>query len=171
MAIAQAMTGSYKQEITAGIHFWTSHSRTGASVIAADAFWIAMFTSSRTDANQDLTGYTATNEVTDSLGVYVAGGKTLGTATLGLADNSGGTATAFLDFADTTWASSTISNAAVAVIYNYTLATAGSGGTTTHAAKPSVCVLDFGGNKSSSAGDFTIQYPANDANNAVIRIS
>ena len=171
MAIAQAMTGSYKQQITAGIHFWTSHSRTGASVIAADAFWIAMFTSSRTDANQDLTGYTATNEVTDSLGVYVAGGKTLGTATLGLADNSGGTATAFLDFADTTWASSTISNARVAVIYNYTLATAGSGGTTTHAAKPSVCVLDFGGNKSSSAGDFTIQYPANDANNAVIRIS
>ena len=83
MAIAQAMTGSYKQEITAGIHFWTSHSRTGASVIAADDFWIAMFTSSRTDANQDLTGYTATNEVTDSLGVYVAGGKTLGAATLG----------------------------------------------------------------------------------------
>jgi hypothetical protein len=139
MAIAQAMTGSYKQQITAGIHFWTSHSRTGGSVIAADAFWIAMFTSSRSDANQDLTGYTSTNEVTDSQGVYTAGGQTVGTATLGLANN--------------------------------TLATAGTGGTTTHAAKPSVCVLDFGGNKSSSNGDFTIQYPANDANNAVIRIS
>jgi len=171
MAIAQAMTGSYKKEITAGIHYWTSHSRTGSSVINADSFYIAMFTSSRTDANQDLTGYTATNEVTDSGGVYAAGGLVLGSVTLGLADNSGGVATAFLDFADTTWASSTISNARCALIYNYTLSTAGTGGTTTHAAKPSVCVLDFGGNKSSSSGDFTIQYPTNDANNAVIRIA
>jgi len=174
MAIVQSMTGSYKKEITAGIHFWTSHSRTGSSVINADSFYIAMFTSSRTDANQDLTGYTSTNEVTDSNSggtTYAAGGQLLANVTLGLADNSGNVATAFLDFTDTTWGSSSISNARCAVIYNYTLATAGSGGTTTHAAKPSVCVLDFGSNKSSSDGDFTIQYPTNDANNAVIRIA
>jgi hypothetical protein len=169
MAIAQAMTGSYKQEITAGIHFWMTHSRTGAVSIAADTFKIAMFTSSRTDANQDLTGYTVTNEVSGTN--YTAGGAALGSVTLGLADNSGGTAAAFLDFADTTWASSTISSARVAVIYNSTLSTAGTGGTVGHAAYPTVAVLDFGGDKSSSAGDFTIQYPANDANNAVIRIA
>ena len=103
MAIVQAMTGSYKKEITAGIHFWTSHSRTGSSVINADSFYIAMFTSSRTDANQDLTGYTATNEVTDSGGVYAAGGLALGSVTLGLADNSGGTATAAAEHHARAW--------------------------------------------------------------------
>ena len=53
MAINQAMCGSYKQEITAGIHFWAQHTRTGSSAIAADTFYIAMFTASRTDANED----------------------------------------------------------------------------------------------------------------------
>ena len=169
MAINQAMCGSYKKEITAGIHFWMSHSRTGASVIAADTFKIAMFTSSRTDANEDLTAYTATNEVSGT--AYSAGGAALGSVTLGLSDNSSSVPTAFLDFADTTWSSSTISNARCAMIYNSTLNTAGTGGDVTHAAYPTVAVLDFGGDKSSSAGDFTIQYPANDANNAVIRIA
>ena len=164
MAINQAMCGSYKKEITAGIHFWMSHSRTGASVIAADTF-----TSSRTDANEDLTAYTATNEVSGT--AYSAGGAALGSVTLGLSDNSSSVPTAFLDFADTTWSSSTISNARCAMIYNSTLSTAGTGGDVTHAAYPTVAVLDFGGDKSSSAGDFTIQYPANDANNAVIRIA
>jgi hypothetical protein len=169
MAINQAMCGSYKKEITAGIHFWMSHSRTGASVIAADTFKVAMFTASRTDANEDLTAYTVTNEVSGTN--YTAGGAALGSVTLGLSDNSSSVPTAFLDFADTTWSSSTISNARVAVIYNSTLSTAGTGGDVTHAAYPTVAVLDFGGNKSSSSGDFTIQYPANDANNAVIRIA
>ena len=169
MAINQAMCGSYKEEITAGIHFWMSHSRTGASVIAADTFKIAMFTSSRTDANEDLTGYTATNEVSGT--AYSAGGESLASVTLGLSDNSSSVPTAFLDFADTTWSSSTISSARCAMIYNSTLSTAGTGGDVTHSADPTVCVLDFGGDKSSSAGDFTIQYPANDANNAIIRLA
>jgi len=128
-----------------------------------------MFTSSRTDANEDLTGYTTSNEVTGT--AYSAGGAALGSVTLGLADNSGSTPTAFLDFADTTWSTSTISSARCAMIYNSTLSTAGTGGDVTHSAYPTVCVLDFGGDKSSSAGDFTIQYPANDANNAIIRIA
>ena len=169
MAINQAMCGSYKKEITAGIHFWMSHSRLNSSVISADTFNIAMFTSSRTDANEDLTGYTATNEVTGT--AYSAGGAALASVTLGLADNSSSVPTAFLDFADTTWSTSTISNARCAMIYNSTLSTAGTGGDVGHAADPTVCVLDFGGDKSSSAGDFTIQYPANDANNAIIRIA
>ena len=169
MAINQAMCGSYKKEITAGIHFWMSHSRLNSSVIAADTFKDAMFTSSRTDANEDLTGYTTTNEVSGTN--YTAGGEALGSVTLGLSDNSSSVPTAFLDFANTTWSTSTITNARCAVIYNSTLSTAGTGGDVTHAAHPSVCVLDFGGDKSSSAGDFTIQYPANDANNAIIRIA
>ena len=169
MAINQAMCGTYKKEITVGIHFWLDHTRTGSSGISADTFKIAMFTSSRTDANEDLTGYSATNEVTGT--AYSAGGEALGSGTLGLSDNSSSVPTAFLDFADTTWSTSTISGARCAVIYNSTLNTAGTGATVNHAAYPSVCVLDFGGDKSSSAGDFTIQYPANDANNAIIRIA
>ena len=90
---------------------------------------------------------------------------------MGLSDNSSSVPTAFLDFADTTWSTSTISGARCAIIYNSTLNTAGTGASVNHAAYPSVAVLDFGGDKSSSAGDFTIQYPANDANNAVIRIA
>ena len=169
MAINQAMCGSYKTEITAGIHFWTQHTRTGSSAISADTFKIAMFTSSRTDANEDLTGYTVTNEVSGS--GYSAGGEALASVALGLSDNSSAVPTAFLDFADTTWGSSTIANARCAMIYNSTLSTAGTGATTNHAAYPTVCVLDFGGDKSSSSGDFTIQYPANDANNAIIRLA
>jgi len=169
MAINQAMCGSYKKEITVGIHFWLTHSRGDGSSIAADTFKIAMFTSSRTDANEDLTGYTTANEVSGT--AYSAGGAALGSVTLGLSDNSSSVPTAFLDFADTTWSTSTISSARVAVIYNSTLSGAGTGGTVTHSAYPTVCVIDFGGDKSSSSGDFTIQYPANDANNAIIRIA
>ena len=169
MAINQAMCGSFKKEILAGIHRWTTSSRGDSSSISADNFYVAMFTASRTDANEDLTGYTATNEVSGTN--YTAGGQVLGSVTIGLSDNSSSVPTAFLDFADTTFSSSTISNARCAVIYNHSLTNAGTAGTVTHAAKPSVAVLDFGGNKSSSSGDFTIQYPANDENNAVIRIA
>ena len=170
MAIgSSAMCGTFKREILAGIHRWTTASRGDSSAISADTFKIAMFTSSRTDANEDLTAYTTTNEVSGT--AYSAGGAALGSVTLGLSDNSSSVPTAFLDFADTTWSTSTITGARCAVIYNSTLNTAGTGATVNHAAYPSVCVLDFGGDKSSSAGDFTIQYPANDANNAIIRIA
>ena len=169
MAINQAMCGSFKKEILAGIHRWTTSSRGDSSSISADTFYVAMFTASRTDANEDLTGYTTSNEVSGTN--YTAGGQILSSVTIGLSDNSSSVPTAFLDFADTTFSSSTISNARCAVIYNHSLTNAGTAGTVTHAAKPAVAVLDFGGNKSSSSGDFTIQYPANDANNAVIRIA
>ena len=168
MAITQAMCGSYKKEITVGIHYWMIHSRGSAVDIAADSFYIAMFTNSAT-LNEDTTGYTASNEVTGTN--YTAKGQTLASVTLGLADNSSTVPTAFLDFADTTWGSSTISNARGALIYNFTLTAAGSGSGVNNAAYPAVAVLDFGGDKSSSSGDFTITYPANDANNALIRLA
>jgi len=140
-----AMCGTFKTEAMAGIHFWTPHTRTGSSAITADTFKIAMFTDS-SSIDADTTGYTTSNEVS-------------------------GVPTAYLDFADSTWSAATISSARGALIYNSTLSTAGTGSTTNHAAYPAVAVINFGGDKASSAGDFTIQFPANDANNAIIRIA
>ena len=169
MAIGDsAVCGTFKAEAMAGIHWWTTHTRTGSSPIGADTFKVAMFTDSAT-IDQDTTGYTVGNEVSGT--AYSAGGAALGSVTLGMSDNSGGTTTAFLDFADTTWSTSTITSAMGALIYNSTLSTAGTGSTTNHAAYPSVAMYDFVTAKSSSAGDFTIQWPANDANNAAIRIT
>ena len=169
MAIgSSALCGTFKCEILAGFHFWTAHTRTGSSAISADTFKIAMFTNSAS-IDADTTGYTTSNEVSGT--GYSAGGAALASVTLGLADNSSSVPTAFLDFADTTFSSSTISSARGALIYNSTLSTAGTGSTTNHAADPAVAVINFGGDKSSSSGDFTIQYPANDANNAIIRIA
>jgi hypothetical protein len=86
---------------------------------------------------------------------YTAGGNTL---TISANPASSGT-TAFLDFADTTWSSATIT-ARGALIY------LADGGT-----DPAVAVLDFGSDKTSTAGDFTIVFPAADASNAIIRIA
>ena len=163
-----AMCGTFKKDILAGIHFWTPHTRTGSSAIGADTFKVAMFTNS-SSIDADTTGYTTSNEVGGTN--YTAGGEALGSVTLGMSDNSSSVPTSFLDFADTTWSSSTISSARGALIYNSTLDSAGTGSTTNHAADPAVAVINFGGDKSSSSGDFTIQYPANDANNAIIRIA
>jgi len=99
------------------------------------------------------TAYSATNEVAGT--GYVAGGNTL---TISTNPTSTGT-TAFLDFADTTWSTATIT-ARGALIY------LADGGT-----NPAVAVLDFGADKTSTAGDFTIVFPAADASNAIIRIA
>ena len=169
MAIgSSAVCGTYKREINAGIHFWTSHSRGDGSTIAADTFKIALFTNS-SSIDADTTGYSTSNEVSGTN--YTAGGEALSSVTIGLADNSSSVPTAFIDMADVTWSSATITDARGALIYNSTLANAGTAGTTTHAAKPSVCVINFGGASSSSAGNFTVTMPANDANNALIRIA
>ena len=163
-----AMCGTFKKEILAGIHRLTTASRGDSSAISADTFKVAMFTNS-SSIDADTTGYTTGNEVSGTN--YTAGGAALSSVTIGLADNSSSVPTAFVDFADTTFSSSTISSARGALIYNSTLSGASTGSATTAAAYPAVAVINFGGDKSSSAGDFTIQYPANDQNNAVIRIS
>ena len=169
MAIGtSAVCGTYKKEIQAGIHRWTTASRGDSSAISADTFKVAMFTDSAT-IDQDTTGYTASNEVSGT--AYSAGGAALGSVTLGMADNSATVTTAYLDFADTTWSTSTISSAMGALIYNSTLSGASTGSTTTAAAYPAVAMYDFLTAKSSSAGDFTIQWPADGANTAAIRIS
>ena len=130
-------------------------SLTGHSTSAAaqhKSFKIALFTSAAS-LDAATTAYSATNEVAGT--GYVAGGNTL---TISTNPTSTGT-TAFLDFADTTWSTATIT-ARGALIY------LADGGT-----NPAVAVLDFGADKTSTAGDFTIVFPAADASNAIIRIA
>jgi hypothetical protein len=149
MAITQAMATSFKVELLNGIHaFGTTVSRGSTT---ADTFKCALYTSSAT-LDASTTAYSTTNEVASS-GGYSAGGNTLTT----VAPTSSGT-TAFVDFSDTTWSSSTIT-ANGALIYNSTQS------------NKAVAVLAFGSDKSSSGGNFTIQFPAADASNAIIRIA
>lgn len=147
MAITTAMCTSFKGELLQGQHDFSSST--------GHTFKIALFTSSAT-LGASTTDYTTSNEVSGT--GYTAGGNTL--------SNNGVTTsgtTALVDFADTTWSTATIT-AAGALIYNTT--TAGGSGTT-----EAVCALDFGGDKTSTAGDFVIQFPAADASNAIIRIA
>ena len=114
------------------------------------AFKIALFTSSAT-LGASTTAYSTSNEVSGT--GYTAGGNTLTNIT----PASSGT-TAYTDFSDTTWSSATIT-ANGALIYN------------DDASDAAVCVLAFGGDKTSTNGDFTIQFPTADASTAIIRIA
>jgi hypothetical protein len=116
-----------------------------------NTFKIALYTSSAT-LGASTTAYSATNEVA-STGNYSAGGNTL----TSVSPTTSGT-TAYVDFADTTWASSTIT-ANGALIYN------------ANASNAAVVVLAFGSDKSSSNGDFTIIFPTANATDAIIRIA
>ena len=148
MAISQAMCTSFKVELLNGIHaFGTTVIRAATT---ADTFKIALYTSTAT-LGATTTAYSATNEITGT--GYTAGGNTLTT----IAPTSTGT-TAFLDFNDTTWSAATIT-ANGALIYNSTQS------------NKAVAVLAFGGDKTSTAGDFTIIFPTADASNAIIRIA
>jgi hypothetical protein len=144
MAITQAMCTSFKVGILDGDFDFSSGT--------AQVFKIALYTSSAT-LDAATTAYSVTNEVAGT--GYSAGGNTL---TISTNPTSSGT-TAFLDFADTTWSAATIT-ARGALIY------LANGGT-----NPAVAVLDFGSDKTSTAGDFTIQFPTADASNAIIRIA
>ena len=143
MAITQAMVTSFKVGVLDGTFDFSS----GTSQV----FKIALFTSAAT-LDAATTAYAVTNEVSGAN--YVAGGNTLTISQLPTATGT----TAFLDFADTTWANATIT-ARGALIYKV------GGG------DPAVAVLDFGSDKTSTAGDFTIVFPAADSSNAIIRIA
>jgi hypothetical protein len=144
MAISQAMVTSFKVAILGGDFDFSSGT--------AQVFKIALFTSSAT-LGATTTAYSTSDEVVGT--GYTAGGNTL---TISANPTSSGT-TAFLDFADTTWSSATIT-ARGALIYLADGAT-----------DPAVAVLDFGSDKTSTAGDFTIVFPAADASNAILRIA
>jgi hypothetical protein len=152
MAISQAMTTSFKAEIMLGVHDFRAS--------GGDTFKLALYTSSAT-LGAGTTAYTTSNEVS---GVgYTAGGGTL--SNLGV--STSGT-TAFTDFSDLTFPNATIT-ARGALIYNTTpSANDNSGSSLTN---PAVAVLDFGSDKSSSDGDFTIIFPSPTASTAIIRIA
>jgi hypothetical protein len=147
MAITTAMCTSFKKELLEGKHDFNATS--------GDTFKIALFTSSAT-LGASTTDYSSSNEVSGT--GYTAGGNTL----TNVDPTTSGT-TAFTDFADTTWSSATIT-ANGALIYNTT--TDGGTGTTN-----AVCALAFGGDKTSTNGDFVIQFPTADASNAIIRLA
>jgi hypothetical protein len=146
MAITQSMCTSFKVGILDGtFNFGTGTPQT---------FKIALYTSAAT-LDASTTAYTTSGEVSSSGTGYSTGGNTL---TISQVPTSSGT-TAYLDFADTTWSAATIT-ARGALIYL-------ANGTT----NPAVAVLDFGSDKTSTNGDFTIIMPTADASNAIIRIA
>ena len=138
------MCTSFKAELMRAVHNFTTST--------GNTFKLALYDNSAS-FTAATTAYTATNEVAAS-GSYTAGGGTLTNVT----PSTSGT-TAFTDFADLSFTSATIT-AFGALIYN-----------STAAGNPTVCVLDFGGAKTSTGGTFTIIFPTNDATNAIIRIA
>lgn len=147
MAINQAVCASFKQEVLDGDHD-----------LSNDTLKLALYTSSAT-LNGNTTAYSASNEVGNS-GSYSAGGGTLTGATVSLEATSPTASTAYVDFADISFTSATIT-AQAALIYN----------TSSANVNAAICVLDFGGEKISTAGTFTIQFPTNDSSSAILRIS
>jgi len=116
-----------------------------------DTFKMALYTSSAT-LDASTTAYSVTNEVSGT--GYTAGGQDLDSPTVTLSGT-----TAFVDFADETWTGASIT-ARGALIYN-----------STAVGNPAVAVFDFGADKTSTAGDFVVQFPTADASSAVVRIA
>ena len=138
------MCTSFKQELMVGTHNFTTST--------GDTFKLALY-DNNASFTAATTAYTATDEVSNS-GSYAAGGGSLTNVT----PTTSGT-TALTDFADLEFTSATIT-ARGALIYN-----------STASGNPTVAVLDFGADKTSTTGTFTIQFPVADASNAIIRIA
>jgi len=138
------MCTSFKQELMTGTHDFTNST--------GNTFKLALY-DNNASFTAATTAYTATDEVGDS-GTYSAGGGTLTNVT-----PTTSSTTAFTDFADLSFTSATIT-ARGALIYNDTAA-----------GDPTVVVLDFGSDKTSTSGTFSIVFPTADASNAIIRIA
>ena len=156
MAHSQAVATSFKSELLQGIHNFHNGSGGGTTTTTGtgNTFKVALYTSSST-MSASTTAYTTTNEVSGTN--YSAGGNTL----TNVDPTTSGT-TALTDFADSTWSDATIT-ANGALIYNSS--------TTAGSANRAVVILAFGGDKTSTSGDFTIEFPTADASNAIIRIA
>jgi len=150
MAISSAICSSFKQELLQGKHDFDSS--------GGDTFKIALFTSSAS-LGASTTDYASTNEISNTAGsAYTAGGKALTNTGVGLTST-----TAFTDFSDVSYTSASFT-ANGALIYN---TTTDGGASTTDA----VAVIAFGSDKTATNGTFTIQFPANDSSNAIIRLA
>jgi hypothetical protein len=148
MAITQAACTSFKVDLLRARHNFAAS--------GGNSFKIALYTSSAT-LDATTTAYTSSNEIAGT--GYTAGGTVLTNV-----DPTSTSTTAWLDFnPDPVWTTATITNARGALIYNDTI--------TTPVADASVLVLDFGSDKSSSAGDFTVVMPTANSTSAIIRIT
>ena len=151
MAITQAMCTSFKTQLLTGTHNFTNST--------GNTFKLALYAiggggkaSTTATLGAATTAFTTTGEVASS-GTYATGGGTLTNVT----PSANGTTT-ITDFADLSFTTATIT-ARGALIYN------------SSATNAAVAALDFGGDKTSTAGTFTIQFPTADASNAIIRIA
>lgn len=168
MAITPGLTTSFKEELLLGGH---DFSTSGAS---AGTFVLAIYVNAAATLGPATTAYTGTEEIPSTnsgAGGYTTGGTAQAVidneVTVSQAPGNGGSGTTiFTSFANKTFTGVTITNANSALIYNNTPAGNASGRT-----KPSVAVLDFGGAKSASGGNFTIQFPTANATQAIIRIA
>ena len=141
--MANIVPDSFKEELFEAIHDFTAST--------GDAFKLALYSTVTGFSAAGTTAYTTTNEVNGT--GYTATGAALVNISPVVAQNI-----AFVDFNDVTFSTATIT-ASAALIYNST------------SSNKSVVVLDFGGNKTSTNGDFTIQFPAANSTSAIIRIS
>jgi hypothetical protein len=158
MAITQAMCTSFKAQLLLGAHDFRPSAQAGA-----DTFKLALYTSSANlDANT--TTYTGTGEATG----VTTGGLALTNIGVGTTNINATAGTGFTDFADLTFSNVT-TTARGALIYNTTPST--NDNSNVALTDAAVCVLDFGSDKTSTAGDFTIIFPAFDASSAIIRIA
>lgn len=142
MAITQAVCNSFKKELLDGVHDFES---------GGDAFKLALYTSQAT-INAATTSFTTGNEVGNS-GQYTSGGSQLQSQQTSVASG-----VAIVDFANLSFTGVTLT-ARGALIYNST------------EAKKAVCALDFGGDKTATAGTFTVQFPAFTTAAAILRIA
>lgn len=142
MAISSAIPTSFKQELLVGTHNFTASS--------GNSFKLALYTSSAT-LGATTTAFTTTGQASGTN--YTSGGATLTSVT----PTTSGT-TAICDFADLVFGTATIT-ARGAMIYNDTQS------------DKAVAVIDFGGDKTSTAGNFTIVFPAANATAAIIRLA
>ena len=137
------MCTSFKVEILKAVHNFTNST--------GNTFNIAMY-DNNASFTAATTAFTTSDEVTGT--AYTTKGNTLVNVT-----PTSSSTTALTDFSDSTWSSSTIT-ARGAMIFNDTAS-----------GDPSVIILDFGSDKSSSSGDFTIVFPTADSSSAIIRIA
>ena len=142
MAISSAIPTSFKQELLVGTHNFTASS--------GNSFKLALYTSSAT-LGATTTAFTTTGQASGTN--YTSGGATLTSVT----PTTSGT-TAIVDFADLVFGTATVT-ARGAMIYNDTQS------------DKAVAVIDFGGDKTSTAGNFTIVFPAANATAAIIRLA
>lgn len=143
MPIQQGATNTFKTGLASGTFNFSS-----------DTFKIALY-SSAADLGPTTSAYTTSGEITGT--GYVAGGATLTvsvTPTTGLDPTN---TVAYISFANATWSPAAFT-ARGALIYK-------SGG-----GNPTVCVLDFGGDKT-CASTFEVQFPAATNTSAIIRIA